>query len=289
MVFELKRFGTIGGMGKGNLSFQLFSYRTKNESIDDLLTTGYFKDLQGAVAINDIILILNLEEKDDYKQVEFLVVKDLDIKLGITVERLKSSYLPAEILPLVSSNNGAIGVSVNFARADHSHPKAISSETERGEIIIATQEEVNEGIEDTKAITSLKNKTYFNNSFDNRQATDEEIEEGTDIKKYLNPKQIKDIKDEIYNNVDILDNNIIALNNDVVNLNNNKANIDLNNLSTAGQAIIDNKANVDLNNLSSTGQTYIKSLVDENVLNRDIDNLTATGISNLQNYLYKTI
>ena len=44
MVFELKRFGTIGGMGKGNLSFQLFSYRIEDETIDDLLANVYFKD-----------------------------------------------------------------------------------------------------------------------------------------------------------------------------------------------------------------------------------------------------
>ena len=71
MVFELRRFGTLGGIGKGNLSFQLFSYKIEEETIDDLLTIGYFKDLQGVVNINDVILVLDLKKDREYKNIEY--------------------------------------------------------------------------------------------------------------------------------------------------------------------------------------------------------------------------
>ena len=227
----------------------MFSYKIEEETIDDLLTIGYFKDLQGVVNINDVILVLDLKKDGEYKNIEYLIVKDLDIRKGITVSRLDASYLPSNDIPLTSSDNGEVGTSVAFARGDHRHPKAIATETERGEIIIANQEEINIGEDNTKAITPLKNKTYF----DNQQATDEEINLGEDIKKYINPKQIKAVKDNlkviIENNYNILDgkidvnkeevdNNIALINEDINNINNNKADINLNNITEDGKQII---------------------------------------------------
>lgn len=288
MVFELRRFGTLGGIGKGNLSFQLFSYKIEEETIDDLLTIGYFKDLQGVVNINDVILVLDLKKDREYKNIEYLIVKDLDIRKGITVSRLDASYLPSNDIPLTSSDNGEVGTSVAFARGDHRHPKAIATETERGEIIIASQEETNIGEDNTKAITSLKLK----NEIDNRQAVDEEINLGEDIKKYINPKQIKAIKDNlkviIENNYNILDGKI-DINEEKLDkkIDLNKEEVD-NNISLINKDIIDinnNKADINLSNLTEEGQNSIKNVVNENVLNRDIDNITQTGINNVQNYL----
>ena len=287
MVFELRRFGTLGGIGKGNLSFQLFSYKIEEETIDDLLTIGYFKDLQGVVNINDVILVLDLKKDREYKNIEYLIVKDLDIRKGITVSRLDASYLPSNDIPLTSSDNGEVGISIAFARGDHRHPKAIATETERGEIIIASQEETNIGEDNTKAITSLKLK----NEIDNRQAVDEEINLGEDIKKYINPKQIKAIKDNlkviIENNYNILDGKI-DINEEKLDkkIDLNKEEVD-NNISLINKDIIDinnNKADINLSNITEEGQNSIKNVVNENVLNRDIDNITQTGISNIQNY-----
>lgn len=287
MVFELRRFGTLGGIGKGNLSFQLFSYKIEEETIDDLLTIGYFKDLQGVVNINDVILVLDLKKDREYKNIEYLIVKDLDIRKGITVSRLDASYLPSNDIPLTSSDIGEVGISIAFARGDHRHPKAIATETERGEIIIASQEEINIGEDNTKAITSLKLK----NEIDNRQAVDEEINLGEDIKKYINPKQIKAIKDNlkviIENNYNILDGKI-DINEEKLDkkIDLNKEEVD-NNISLINKDIIDinnNKADINLSNLTEEGQNSIKNVVNENVLNKDINNITQNGISNIQNY-----
>ena len=228
---------------------------------------------------------MDIKKDKEYKNIEYLIVKDLDIRNGISVVRLDVSYLPSAILPKVSSDNGAVGIETTFARADHSHPKAIASEDTRGEIIIATQNEVNEETDDTKAITSLKNKVYFNNSFDARQATDEELTAGQDIKKYINPKQFKTFQDEVESNFDVQEEDINTLEERVDNLESGRANIDLSNLSTTGQAIISNKANIDLDNITNNGENVIKSIIDENVLNINVGNITNTGKTNIINLL----
>lgn len=277
MVFELRRFGTLGGIGKGNLSFQLFSYKIEEETIDDLLTIGYFKDLQGVVNINDVILVLDLKKDREYKNIEYLIVKDLDIRKGITVSRLDASYLPSNDIPLTSSDIGEVGISIAFARGDHRHPKVIATETERGEIIIASQEETNIGEDNTKAITSLKLK----NEIDNRQAVDEEINLGEDIKKYINPKQIKAIKDNlkviIENNYNILDGKI-DINEEKLDkkIDLNKEEVD-NNISLINKDIIDinnNKADINLSNLTEDGENVIKNVISRVYADKDLSNTT---------------
>ena len=90
------------------------------------------------------------------------------------------------------------------SETDPDKENRISSEEYYGVVKLATQDETTTGTNDEKAITPLKLKTEL----DNRQATDEEIEEGADVKKYVNPSQLKQVSDGV-GNLDNTTQNII--------------------------------------------------------------------------------
>ena len=69
---------------------------------------------------------------------------------------------------------------------DAKSDKIEATEIYLGNVYLAKEEEVLEGEDDSKVITSKKLKTYF----ESKEATEDEINNKEDIKKYVNPKQI---------------------------------------------------------------------------------------------------
>lgn len=256
MSYKRKNFGILGGEAKGGASIRLYSYLLdKEETFNDLLATGYFNEERERLLPNDLIKVLMPDK--DFK-LGYLMVKRVTLD---NVEVIKVEIdAKSDLLPLPDSDNGSSGTSDLVSRHDHQHPKVIATETERGQIIIASEEETLQGADNTKAITPFKNKLYF----DNQQATNEEINNGNDVKKYLNPLQVKTIKDElqqnINNNTTLINNNKQELDEDISSINQNIVNI-----NSQIQGINTNKANVSLNNINEEGQNVIKGIISSNV------------------------
>lgn len=209
MSYKRKNFGILGGEAKGGASIRLYSYLLdKTETFNDLLSNGYFNEEKTRLLPNDLIKVLMPEQ--EFK-LGYLIVKKVSLD-NVEVEEVQIDA-KSDLLPLPDSDNGSAGTSNLISRYDHQHPKVIATETTRGQIIIANEEETLQGKDNTKSITPLKNKLYFNN----QQATNEEINNGEDVKKYLNPLQAKTIKDELRKNIDnntaLINNNKIVLEN----------------------------------------------------------------------------
>lgn len=191
-MFVLKNLGILGGEAKGGASIRLYSYIIpKEDTFNDLLSDGYFNNQKGEFLENDIIMVLDVDK------IKYLIVKETGLR-SIKVEQI-SFYKLSDLTPQTSSINGNAGISENIARADHRHKKAVATESERGEIIIATEEEVNDGIDNTKAITPLKLKNKIN-----------------------------EVNENISNNVELLNKSI---EDNVNTLKENKANVDLDNIT----------------------------------------------------------
>ena len=281
MSYKRKNFGILGGEAKGGASIRLYSYLLdKEETFSDLLATGYFNEERERLLPNDLIKVLMPDK--DFKLGYLMVARvTLDNVEVIKVEIDAKS----DLLPLPDSDNGSAGTSDLISRYDHQHPKVIATETIRGQIIIASEEETLQGIDNTKAITPLRNKLYF----DNQQATNEEINNGANVKKYLNPLQVKTIKDELQENI----------NNNTTLINANKQELD-EDISSINQDIVDvnsqiqgintNKANVSLDNINAEGQNVIKGIITNNTVlidgsNAGFGNLSAGAKENIQNCL----
>ena len=58
MAFELNSIVVQGGQGKQGEAFQSLGYVTDDDKAD-VIATGYFNDLKGKVATNDVILVIN--------------------------------------------------------------------------------------------------------------------------------------------------------------------------------------------------------------------------------------
>ena len=157
MSYKRKNFGILGGEAKGGASIRLYSYLLdKEETFSDLLATGYFNEERERLLPNDLIKVLMPDK--DFKLGYLMVTRvTLDNVEVIKVEIDAKS----DLLPLPDSDNGSAGTSDLISRYDHQHPKVVATETERGQIIIASEEETLQGTNDTKAITPLKNKIYF--------------------------------------------------------------------------------------------------------------------------------
>ena len=256
MSYKRKNFGILGGEAKGGASIRLYSYLLdKEETFSDLLATGYFNEERERLLPNDLIKVLMPDK--DFK-LGYLMVKRVTLD---NVEVIKVEIdAKSDLLPLPDSDNGSAGTSDLISRYDHQHPKVIATETIRGQIIIASEEETLQGIDNTKAITPLRNKLYF----DNQQATNEEISNGADVKKYINPLQVKTIKDElqqnINNNTTLINTNKQELDEDISSINQNIVNI-----NSQIQGINTNKANVSLDNINAEGQNVIKGIISSNV------------------------
>ena len=254
---QRKNFGILGGEAKGGASIRLYSYLLdKEETFDDLLATGYFNEERERLLPNDLIKVL-MPDKDfklGYLMVERVTLDNVEvIKVEIDAK--------SDLLPLPDSDTGSAGTGDLISRYDHQHPKVIATETTRGQIIIASEEETLQGTNNTKAITPLKNKLYFNN----QQATNEEINNGADVKKYLNPLQVKTIKDELQQNIN---NNTTLINNNTTLINNNKQELDedissinqnIVNINSQIQGINNNKANTIFNFINCKKIRQIKN------------------------------
>lgn len=191
-MFVLKNLGILGGEAKGGASIRLYSYIIpKEDTFNDLLSDGYFNNQKGEFLENDIIMVLDVDK------IKYLIVKEAGLR-SIKVEQI-SFYKLSDLTPQISSISGSAGISENMARADHRHKKAVATESERGEIVIATEEEVNEGIDNTKAITPLKLKNKIN-----------------------------EVNENISNNVELLNKSI---EDNINTLKENKANVDLDNIT----------------------------------------------------------
>ena len=258
MSYKRKNFGILGGEAKGGASIRLYSYLLdKEETFNDLLATGYFNEERERLLPNDLIKVLMPDK--DFK-LGYLMVKRVTLD---NVEVIKVEIdAKSDLLPLPDSDNGSSGNGDLISRYDHRHPKVIATETERGQIIIASEEETLQGANDTKVITPFKNKLYFNN----QQATNEEINNGADVKKYINPLQVKTIKDElqqnINNNTTLINTNKQELDEDISSINQNIVNI-----NSQIQGINTNKANVSLDNINAEGQNVIKGIIKNNIVN----------------------
>ena len=256
MSYKRKNFGILGGEAKGGASIRLYSYLLdKEETFSDLLATGYFNEERERLLPNDLIKVLMPDK--DFK-LGYLMVKRVTLD---NVEVIKVEIdAKSDLLPLPDSDNGSAGTSDLISRYDHQHPKVIATETIRGQIIIASEEETLQGANDTKVITPFKNKLYFNT----QQATSEEISNGADVKKYINPLQVKTIKDElqqnINNNTTLINTNKQELDEDISSINQNIVNI-----NSQIQGINTNKANVSLDNINAEGQNVIKGIISSNV------------------------
>ena len=273
MSYKRKNFGILGGEAKGGASIRLYSYLLdKEETFNDLLATGYFNEERERLLPNDLIKVLMPDK--DFK-LGYLMVKRVTLD---NVELIKVEIdAKSDLLPLPDSDNGSTGTSDLISRYDHQHPKVIATETERGQIIIASEEETLQGVNNTKAITPLKNKLYF----DNQQAISEEINNGNDVKKYINPLQIKTIKDELQENIN---NNTNLINNNTTLINTNKQELD-EDISSINQDIVDvnsqiqgintNKANVSLDNINTEGQNVIKDIISDTAFLLDGSNFNS--------------
>lgn len=281
MSYKRKNFGILGGEAKGGASIRLYSYLLdKEETFNDLLATGYFNEERERLLPNDLIKVLMPDK--DFK-LGYLMVKRVTLD---NVEVIKVEIdAKSDLLPLPDSDNGSSGNGDLISRYDHQHPKVIATETERGQIIIASEEETLQGANDTKAITPLKNKIYFNT----QQATSEEISNGNDVKKYINPLQVKTIKDElqqnINNNTTLINTNKQELDEDISSINQNIVNI-----NSQIQGINTNKANVSLDNINAEGQNVIKGIISNNTVLKDgsnagFGNLSVEAKENIQNCL----
>lgn len=279
MSYKRKNFGILGGEAKGGASIRLYSYLLdKEETFSDLLATGYFNEERERLLPNDLIKVLMPDK--DFK-LGYLMVKRVTLD---NVEVIKVEIdAKSDLLPLPDSDNGSAGTDDLISRYDHQHPKVIATETERGQIIIASEEETLQGTNNTKAITPLKNKLYF----DNQQATSEEINNGNDVKKYLNPLQVKTIKDElqqnINNNTTLINNNKQELDEDISSINQ-----DIVDINTQIQGVNTNKANISLDNINTAGQNVIKNIISANFVlkngsNADFSNLSSTAKTNIAN------
>lgn len=266
MTYKRKNFGILGGEAKGGASIRLYSYLLdKEETFSDLLSTGYFNDERERLLPNDLIKVLMPDK--DFK-LGYLMVKKITLD---NVEVIKVEIdAKSDLFPLPDSDNGSAGTSDLVSRYDHQHPKVIATEEDRGQIIIASEEETLQGINNTKAITPFKNKLYFNS----QQATSEEINNGNDVKKYLNPLQVKTIKDELQqkidNNTTLINNNKQELDEDISSINQNIVDI-----NSQIQGINTNKANVSLDNINSEGQNVIKGIIGDTVFLLDGSNFNS--------------
>lgn len=270
MSYKRRNFGILGGEAKGGASIRLYSYLLdKEETLNDLLSTGYFNEERERLLPNDLIKVLMPDK--DFK-LSYLMVKKVSLN---NVEVVKVEIdAKSDLLPLPDSDNGSSGAGDLISRYDHQHPKVIATETERGQIIIASEEETLQAEDNTKTITPFKNKLYFNN----QQATNEEISNGEDVKKYLNPLQVKTIKDELQTNID---NNTTLINDNKQELDENISNINQNivDINSQIQGINNNKANISLDNINTEGQKVIKDIVSDNYVLRDGSNATFNNLN----------
>lgn len=275
MSYKRRNFGILGGEAKGGASIRLYSYLLdKDETFDDLLAVGYFNEERERLLPNDLVKVLMPDK--DFK-LGYLMVKKITID---NVEVIKVEIdAKSDLLPLPDSDTGSSGNSDLISRYDHQHPKVIATETERGQIIIASEEETLQAVDNTKAITPLKNKLYF----DNQQATSEEVQQGQDVKKYLNPLQVKTIKDElqqnINNNTTLINNNKQELDEDISSINQNIVDI-----NSQIQGINNNKANISLNNINAKGQKVIKDIVSDNYVLRNGSNANFSDLNDTAEY-----
>ena len=107
-------------------------------------------------------------------------------------EEINKSYIVAITLKY---NQTTQKWELSTSKTDPDDKKEQATEEELGVVKIARSIDVKEGEDDLRAITPKKLKEEL----DDRQATDEEIEIGEDIKKYVNPKQLKSLNNKTDN------------------------------------------------------------------------------------------
>lgn len=93
MAFVYNDFGTLGGMGKRDESFQLFSYITTDD-FSVVSAAGYFNALRGKISKKDLIQVLN-KSGDGSEEIYFLEIASTPISGNITTT--KASVSPWEV------------------------------------------------------------------------------------------------------------------------------------------------------------------------------------------------
>ena len=257
MTFKVENFCLLGGEGKAKLSYQIWLYKT-NDSIDEIVQDNYFLGVKGKLYINDIIII-NTNEN-----LKYIKVVSNNIGSGtIKTEDITNEVNISDFIPLPSIEGGSAGVSNEVSRSDHQHPLIQSTTNEKGSIELATEEEAIEGADNEKAITPLTNQKHF----EDQQATNENISNGDDVKKYINPKQLKEAlvdglpfwkEEEKYNQYDIVKYLVNGKLTIYYSLNNeNKGNIPVDTLNTNWKELIENqKSNGSSHNILDIVESY---------------------------------
>lgn len=89
MAFVYNDFGTLGGMGKRDESFQLFSYITTDD-FSVVSASGYFNALRGKISKKDIIQVLN-KSGDSFEEIYFLEIVSTPTSGNITTAKASAS------------------------------------------------------------------------------------------------------------------------------------------------------------------------------------------------------
>lgn len=260
-TFDLNRFYVIAGNSSAKKSFQILGYKIENETLDDLLQPNYFEPIKDKLNKDDVILVLDLKKELDYKNIEFLIVSKKSLT-DIVIKKLDLTGEFSTNLPLPTLVNGSIGTSSFLSRSDHQHPKTIATETETGEIAIATTDEVAKGTDNTTAITPQKLKQQtdkINNDINNRIDSEIEALNSTIV------ENVKTINNRIDNEAETL---------------NNKINEDISNTKIELNNRIDNETQTLNNKIDEEAQKQEQSINEK--INNFINNLAPETI---QNYL----
>ena len=208
MSFKIQNFCWVGGKH----GCQIFAYKTE-DTIEEITSDNYFKNIQGKIFINDVIIIIQNSGLKYIKVAEYSYREGLQIKTEIISSggEISDIDIPSfsESIPLKNIENGSSGISNEMSRSDHQHPLIEATTDEKGSIELATEEEAIEGADNEKAITPLTNQKHF----EEQQATNENINNGDDVKKYINPKQLKEALEQKQNKLTNIDNTLNIVNN----------------------------------------------------------------------------
>ncbi len=174
MALRYQDFKIIGGgeLGtKHRYGSMQFLYLLRDDPITDI-TDKYFcqRDILKSVSHNDVINILYWVGNESFTKSYRIASMDLgggeeDWRLELEIIK-DTGYIPStalsDAIPLADSTTGASGTNLLISRDDHQHPKAVATETVRGQIEIATSQETAIGVNSTKAIVPLTLKQETN-------------------------------------------------------------------------------------------------------------------------------
>jgi hypothetical protein len=167
MVFKLENLVSLGGEAKGGVSLRLFGYILPDgDSLDDITSDDYFNGASSFLLVNDTILLQYTDTETQNKTISIGIVKQAWVN---------------HILVTLTSSQNVPPATINQA----------------GIIQIATQDDIDKGTDNSKAITSLLIDNLlkpFNVTLDNiqQQLANLQDKEQTDINTEIQARQTDD-------------------------------------------------------------------------------------------------